>query len=56
MLASPQVRRAFDLEREAGATRERYGNFRSGQALLLARRLVEAGVPFLTVFWNPNIR
>jgi len=56
LLAAPQVRRAFELEREPEATHERYGRFRSGQALLLSRRLVEAGVPYLTVFWNHNIR
>ena len=36
--------------------RERYGLHRSGQACLLARRLVEAGVPFVTVFFNHTIR
>ena len=36
--------------------RERYGRHRSGQACLLARRLVEAGVPWITVFCNHSIR
>ena len=40
---------AFDLQREDPKTRERYGHNRSGQTALLARRLVEAGVTFVTV-------
>jgi hypothetical protein len=56
LLAAPQCRRAFDLAQEAPAVRERYGRHRSGQACLLARRLVEAGVPLVTVFWSHNIR
>jgi hypothetical protein len=56
LLASPQCRLAFDLTREKESVRERYGHYRSGQACLLARRLVEAGVPFITVFLNHNIR
>jgi hypothetical protein len=38
----------FDLSKESSATRERYGRTQFGQRLLLARRLVEAGVPFVT--------
>jgi hypothetical protein len=49
LLAAPQVRRAFDLGQEPAALRDRYGRHRTGQACLLARRLVEAGVPFVTV-------
>jgi hypothetical protein len=56
MLSSPQHRRAFDLAQEPAAVRDRYGRHRSGQACLLGRRLVEAGVPFVTVFWNHNNR
>lgn len=52
MLASPQIRNAFDLGAETAAVRDRYGRHRSGQALLLARRLVEAGVPYINVIWN----
>ena len=44
-------RRAFRLEREPAALRERYGLNVFGQSLLLARRLVEAGVPMITVYW-----
>jgi hypothetical protein len=49
LLASPRSRRAFDLAAEPPALRDRYGRNRTGQAFLLARRLVEAGVPWITV-------
>lgn len=52
MLADPKTKRAFDLSREPVRLRDRYGRNRSGQACLLARRLVEAGVPLVTVVWN----
>ena len=55
-LLSPVARDAFDLDREPAKLRERYGRHRSGQACLLARRLVEAGVPWVTVFFNHCIR
>ncbi|MBT6156707.1 MAG: DUF1501 domain-containing protein [Planctomycetaceae bacterium] len=45
---------AFDLEQEDVKTRERYGLNRSGQSALLARRLVEAGVTFVTVI-DPGV-
>lgn len=47
MMTSPKAQAAFDLEREDAKTRERYGRSRLGQRLLMARRLVEAGVPFV---------
>jgi uncharacterized protein (DUF1501 family) len=56
LLASPLCRKAFDLSQEPAAVRDRYGRFRSGQACLLARRLVEAGVPMVTVIWNHTNR
>jgi len=56
LLSSAHGRRAFDLEREPAAVRDRYGRHRSGQACLLARRLVEAGVPWITVIWNHTCR
>jgi hypothetical protein len=56
MLASPRFRRAFDLGDEPEALRDRYGRHRSGQACLMARRLVEAGVPWITVVWNHSNR
>jgi hypothetical protein len=56
LLASPRSRAAFDLSAEPEAIRERYGRNRSGQACLLARRLVEAGVPWITVIWSHSNR
>ncbi len=52
LLNSGGVAGAFDLTREARAVRERYGMNVHGQAVLQARRLVEAGVPLVTVFWQ----
>jgi hypothetical protein len=46
--------RAFQLEAEAPVLRERYGPTRFGQSLLLARRLVEAGVSLVTVNWDDD--
>ncbi len=56
LLASPRGRAAFDLEAEPPSLRDRYGRHRSGQACLLARRLAEAEVPLITVFWNHSAR
>jgi hypothetical protein len=55
LLTSDQTRRAFDLGREPARLRERYGRHRYGQALLLARRLVEAGVRLVTVYWGGKV-
>jgi hypothetical protein len=52
LLSSPQARRAFDLQREPPAVRDRYGMHRFGQSVLLARRLVEAGVSLVQVNWT----
>ncbi len=49
MMTSPQARSAFDLSKEPEKVRERYGKKRFGQCCLLARRLIEAGVRFVTV-------
>src|SRR5438270_12162589 len=49
LLTSPLARRAFDLNKEPAAVRERYGRDTFGASVLLARRLVEAGVTFVTV-------
>lgn len=46
-------RSAFDLTEESDAMRDRYGRNPHGQSVLQARRLVERGVPLVTVFW-PN--
>lgn len=49
MMTSKQAREAFDLTKEPKKVRERYGMNRFGQCCLLARRLVEAGVRFVTI-------
>jgi uncharacterized protein (DUF1501 family) len=49
LLTSNQVARAFDIEAEPAPVRDRYGRHTFGQSALLARRLVEAGVSFVTV-------
>src|SRR5207249_9724100 len=49
LLRSEEVRRAFELSQEKAAVRDRYGHHTLGQSLLLARRLVEAGVRFVNV-------
>ena len=48
LLTNPKTKEAFDLSREDERTRDRYGRNSWGQQLLLARRLVEAGVEVLT--------
>lgn len=52
LLMSSGATEAFDVAREPKSVRDRYGNSINGTSLLLARRLVEAGVPFVTVFWK----
>ncbi|RLT01949.1 MAG: DUF1501 domain-containing protein [Planctomycetota bacterium] len=54
MLTSGTARRAFDLNEESTATRDRYGRHRWGQMGLLARRLVESGVTFVTLNTAPD--
>jgi hypothetical protein len=55
LLTTDVTRRAFDLNQEPRAVRERYGIHRYGQRCLLARRLVEAGASFVTVVLeNPS--
>jgi hypothetical protein len=49
MMTSEQARAAFDLTKEPLSVRERYGMNRFGQCCLLARRLVESGVRFVTI-------
>jgi hypothetical protein len=56
LLDSPRAREAFRLEAEPDAVRDRYGRHRPGQACLLARRLVEAGVPYINVVWSHSNR
>jgi uncharacterized protein (DUF1501 family) len=49
MLTSGRTRDAFDLKQETDETRERYGRNLFGSSMLVARRLVEVGVPFVSV-------
>ena len=49
LITGDRARQAFDIARESPATRDLYGRNTVGQRMLLARRLVEAGVPFVTV-------
>jgi uncharacterized protein (DUF1501 family) len=49
MVLSPEARTAFAVDREPEKLRDRYGRNTAGQSMLLARRLVEAGVRFVTV-------
>ncbi len=51
LLSSAAGGSAFDLEQEPAALRDRYGRHPHGQSVLQARRLVERGVPLVTVFW-----
>lgn len=54
LLASSGTVNAFDIKSEPLALRERYGQHINGMSLLMARRMVEAGVPFVTVFWKED--
>lgn len=56
LLSSRSVQEAFDLNAEAPATRERYGRNIHGQCVLMARRLLEHGVPFVSVNWHNDGR
>lgn len=49
LMSSPKARDAFALEKETAKTKNRYGRTRFGQSCLMARRLIEAGVRFVTV-------
>jgi hypothetical protein len=51
LLTSARAKEAFDITREPEAVRARYGNDINCQSVLMARRLVEAGVPFVCVHW-----
>jgi uncharacterized protein (DUF1501 family) len=55
LLTSPSARKVFDLGREPARVADRYGRTRFGQSCLLARRLVEAGVPFVQVNWSDHV-
>jgi hypothetical protein len=55
LLTSSKTRRAFALDREPDWLRARYGRHKYGQSLLLARRLIEAGVRLVTVYWGGRV-
>jgi hypothetical protein len=56
MITSPAARKAFDLSNEPAELRDRYGRHEWGQRALMARRLVEAGVSWVTVVMeNPYV-
>lgn len=50
LVTSPEAQQAFEMHRESDELREKYGRNSFGQRALLARRLVEAGVPFVTLY------
>src|SRR5205085_5668859 len=52
LLRSPGLRRAFEMDREPDPVRASYGRHLFGQGCLLARRMLEAGVAFVTVYWH----
>ncbi|MDB5311975.1 MAG: hypothetical protein JWO38_6177 [Gemmataceae bacterium] len=55
MLTNPASASLFDLSKEPAAVADRYGRTRFGQSCLLARRLVEGGVPFVQVNWSDHV-
>jgi hypothetical protein len=58
-LMKSQAAQAFDIEREPAASRDAYGHHDFGRGCLLARRLVEAGVPFVEVYlenWDTHAK
>lgn len=55
LVTSPKTQKAFAIEEEPDDLRERYGRNQYGQSVLLARRLVEAGVRFVTVYYSRSI-
>jgi hypothetical protein len=52
LMRSPAVQQAFDLEREPDRRRDEYGRHLFGQGCLLARRLLEAGLALMSVYWH----
>ena len=55
LLTTPDALRMFDLSQERPEVADRYGRTRFGQSCLLARRLVEHGVPFVQVNWSDHV-
>jgi uncharacterized protein (DUF1501 family) len=59
LITSPAAKRAFDLTQESDRTRDQYGRNSLGQQCLLARRLIEAGVHFVTITdggWDTHVQ
>jgi hypothetical protein len=54
LLSASGTAGAFDIKSESPRTLDRYGSSVNATSLVMARRLVEAGVPFITVFWKEN--
>ncbi|MEO2016447.1 MAG: DUF1501 domain-containing protein [Fuerstiella sp.] len=52
LIDASRTQSAFSLQHESAANRDRYGRTKFGQSLLLARRLVEAGISMITVNWD----
>lgn len=52
MISSEKARAAFDIKAESGRVRDEYGRNTAGQRMLLARRLVEAGVRFVSLTYG----
>jgi hypothetical protein len=58
LMTSPEARKAFDINTEKESVRDAYGRTSFGQRCLLARRLVEAGVPWITLYdggWDHHV-
>jgi hypothetical protein len=55
LIASRQSLKALDVAREPASVREAYGPHRFGQCCLIARRLIEAGIPFVQVNWSTHV-
>ena len=56
ILQRPSIHKAFDLDEEPAALRDAYGRHRHGQCTLLARRLIEAGARFVSVYWGKEMQ
>jgi hypothetical protein len=55
LLTAPTTQQALAIDQESATVRDRYGRNQYGQSVLLARRLVEAGVRFVTVYYSAGI-
>ena len=55
LLTAPEARKALDISQESQGVREAYGHTSFGQSALLARRLAQAGVPYIQVNWSQYV-